>query len=71
MPLAQREIKRRKWCDDCDRYVLAVEQQPNYSVHVLIAFMTCGLYLPLMLVLLAVGEIAPTYLCSKCGDRCR
>ena len=69
MGFAQRELKRQKWCDECDRNVLAVEQQPNREVHLMLSLITCGLYLPVALVLLSIGELSPRYLCPRCGDQ--
>lgn len=66
----QRELRRRRYCPECDRDVLAAEAQPNYQIHVLASALSCGLWLPVALCYLAYKSLAPTFLCPKCGTTC-
>jgi hypothetical protein len=64
-------IKRRKWCRDCDRYVLAATNPTTCAentAHGCLVLLTLGLWIPVALVYMMMRS--STYLCPQCGQRC-
>lgn len=64
---AQRVLERRRWCKECQRYVLARENQPAGDEWACLTCLTAGLVIPLMLIWRAGNAF---YLCPHCGGDC-
>ena len=53
-----------RYCKNCENYVLAYYDQPNWLIHASLIIFTCFLYTPIALV---VWLLADDYVCSRCG----
>lgn len=59
----------RAFCESCDRYVRGVkEKNTTHVLHVLLSVCTCGLWLPIWL-LVGVSDASQPYRCPYCGSR--
>jgi hypothetical protein len=64
--------KRRRFCPECRRNVLAEETPFGIVGHACLSAVTCGLWLPFALVALVWHQFASGgYRCPDCGARCR
>lgn len=57
--------QKRRFCDYCDRYVLAAGEPFHASLHVLLTLLTCGLWMPVGLWL----ALNHKYRCQRCGKQ--
>ena len=65
-------LKRRRWCPECERHVLAEEAVFNNTGHAALNLFTCGLWLPFAIIAVLWHGIAHSgYYCPACGCRCR
>lgn len=55
-----------RWCALCGRRVLADHLHEASGIHVLLALLTCGAWIPVWFLILLVGR----YHCPRCGTRC-
>lgn len=62
--------KKRRYCPDDDRMVLAEKQTPNHILHLLLSVVTVGFWIPVWL-LVAIGSDLGTYRCPVCGGKTR
>lgn len=60
-----RKFQRSRYCHYCDEMSLAERQQLNIPLHLLLTLLTCGLWLPVFIILNTVG----TYRCQRCGSK--
>lgn len=56
----------RRYCPDCDRYVLARKPAAVSSTAFLLVILTCGLFTPLLLLVVVLNMFAPLR-CPNCG----
>lgn len=63
-----KELHDQHFCHTCQRPTLhtARLETPNHVLHLLISVFTCGLWLPVWLVLIVATKSAP-WRCSQCG----
>jgi hypothetical protein len=63
--------KARRWCAECDRYVLAELQEGGTLGHAALVVLTCGLWLVVFLpwVFLSAASAAWRYRGPRCGGR--
>ena len=62
-------MERQKYCPRCRRNVLAREQRFALWTHSFGTVLTCGLWFPVMMILMFLN--AGKYLCPSCGAVCR
>lgn len=55
------------YCPSCQKNVMAVGSSPNHLLHLVLSFITAGLWLVVWL-LLAIGTMG-NYRCSQCGSK--
>lgn len=57
-------LQKRKWCKECDRYVLATAQGANHILHLLLSLISFGLWLPIWFLCCLVR-----FRCPQCGRK--
>jgi hypothetical protein len=62
--------KLRRYCPEDDRMVLAEKQTPNHVLHLLLAVVSVGLWLPIWILVSVASEFRP-YQCPECGGATR
>lgn len=63
-------VKARRYCPEDDRMVLAEKQTPNHVLHLLLAIVTVGLWLPIWILISVASEFG-SYRCPECGGSTR
>lgn len=66
MAYYNRKTQQSRYCSYCRRQVLATQYGPPVAVHVLMTLFTCGLWLPVLLLIMA---FATGYRCQTCGKK--
>jgi hypothetical protein len=59
--------KKRMFCEEEVRMVLAERQTPNHILHLLLAVVTAGLWIPVWILVALFGS--GSYKCPNCGAR--
>lgn len=59
--------KKRMFCEEEVRMVLAERQTPNHVLHLLLSVVTAGFWIPVWLLVTVFGSGA--YKCPSCGAR--
>lgn len=59
--------KKRMFCEEEVRMVLAERQTPNHILHLLLTVVTAGFWLPVWLLVALFGS--GSYKCPNCGAR--
>lgn len=68
---AEHVRERRMYCPECGRNVLAREKPFLVANHAAACVLTCGLWLPVALLLMVAHAATAGYLCPRCGAKCR
>lgn len=61
--MSQKQASR--YCPHCDRRVLALGTKANHVLHLLLSLVSCGLWLPVWLIVAAATS--GNYRCARCG----
>jgi len=59
-------MKKRKWCKECNTHVLGEAKDTSHLFHLVMCFITFGMWLLVWGVLLILPK---TYRCPNCGKR--
>jgi DNA-directed RNA polymerase subunit RPC12/RpoP len=62
--------KLRRYCPEDDRMVLAEKQTPNHVLHLLLAIVSVGFWIPVW-VLISLSSELSAYRCPECGGKTR
>jgi len=63
-------VKTRRYCPEDDRMVLAEKRTPNHILHLLLAVVTVGLWIPIWILISIASEFG-SYQCPECGGNTR
>ncbi len=64
------ETRYRRWCRECDRYVLAHAKSLNAVGHAVLTLVTFGLWLPVAVLVAAWHGLWKPARCPNCGGGC-
>jgi len=59
--------KKRMFCEEEVKMVLAEKQTPNHVLHLLLSVVTAGIWVPVWILVILVG--GGPYKCPSCGSR--
>lgn len=61
----------RGWCPECERHVRADRKAVDHRAFGLLTVLTCGLALPLWLLMVPLHHLTTSYRCQVCHSKVR